>query len=65
MIRNRAIEGTGCPKCKSIDGAENRVKQLVESGKNLAAICPELVNEWNTALNGNLSPDKVAVTSHK
>ena len=33
--------------------------------RSLAAVCPDLVNEWDAAKNGDLTPDKVMAGSHR
>ena len=48
--------GNGCAICA---GAQ------VNSTNSLAALAPEIAKEWDSSKNGNLSPDKVTISSNR
>lgn len=60
---NKRTSGRGCPECwaaRRLDLIHQRVRELVESGRNLAVEYPELSEEFDTELNSPLKPQDVA-----
>ena len=49
-------QGSGCPYCAG---------NLVTPERSLAVVCPQLVAEWDTEANGQLTPQSVTVGSGK
>lgn len=56
-IANRTKNKTGCPFCAN--------KKVLPGENDLATMRPELVEEWNYAKNGNLTPDMFTAGSNK
>lgn len=56
VIKNRA-KGIGCPYCSG--------RYISEGTNDLAALYPELVDEWDYEKNGELTPHSVAAYSNK
>ena len=57
LIANRTgVNKTGCPYCAGTKPTDNN---------NFAALFPHLVNEWDFAKNGSISPNAFKSNSHK
>ena len=55
-VNKRSVRGQGCPYCSG---------RRVSPEHCLAAVCPELVSEWDTEKNGELTPWNVAPSASK
>ena len=49
-------QGHGCPYCAGV---------LVSDANRLPIKCPAIAKEWHPVLNGDLTPDKIALASNK
>lgn len=59
MVRNRVMHA-GKDYCPICDG-----KQALKGFNDLATLRPDIAAEWHPTLNGDLTPDKITVSSNK
>lgn len=69
-VRKRTLKGTGCPKCASVNSGEKRIQNKINKCGSFQEWCIknnyiDLLNEWNTDKNADLSPDQITVKSGK
>ena len=64
-ISARTIKGTNCPVCAKQKRTQTKAEKLVADKGSLLETHPELCEEWDCKLNGELTPDKVTAGSHK
>lgn len=58
-VQSRTKNGTGCPKCGKEKARETTEKNKLKRYGSLAKTNPELLREWDYALN-NISPDSIS-----
>lgn len=58
-VQSRTKNGTGCPKCGKEKARETTEKNKLKRYGSLAKTNPELLKEWDYALN-NISPDSIS-----
>ena len=51
--------GKGCPICGKVKRARNKHLNHIRNNDCLNITHPQLCNEWNQALNGNISPSRI------
>lgn len=65
VVNSRTRAGVGCPVCGRKELAKNRYKTMLERRGSAASVNPELLSEWNTDKNGDLSLDQFTPQSGK
>lgn len=55
--RNRILNSTNCPFCSN--------RKIIPGWNSLAALYPDMAEEWHPERNGRLSPDELAPKSRK